>query len=158
MTNITGTAQPPVPEQTSVTRYVALADTAGGFELPDPLSTPPGSSDREFCQIALPGVTAVPAVIYFRTRRYGTPGFSVSINEASLIQYTFVDADPPEQSWHHIIPATLRDGPTLWAQDNQLIFDIQIGENPSASLVIGDVVIFYTSNELNIEAPITFEP
>jgi hypothetical protein len=137
-------------EQTSVTRYVALADTAGGFALPDPSSR---SSDRHFVGLAFPGVTAVPALIFYRTRHTGTPRFSVRINEASLTQYTFTDADPPERSWHEIIPATLRDGPTLRAQNNELIFGIGI-QDSSDTVVIGDVAIFYTSNELTIKVPI----
>jgi hypothetical protein len=150
MSTITGTTQALVLEQTSVTRYVALADTAGGFALPDPSS---GSSDRHFLGIAFPGVTAVPAVIYFRTRHTGKPRFSVRINEASLTRFTFTEADPPERCWHEIIPATLPDGPTLKAQDNELIFGIGT-ESQSDSLVIGDVVIFYTSHELTIKIPL----
>jgi hypothetical protein len=146
---IIGTSQSLVLEQTSVTRYVALADTAGGFALPDPSS---GSSDRQFF-IAFPGVTAVPAVIYYRTRHTGRPRFSVRINAASLTQFTFTDADPPERCWHEIIPATQVNRPTLQAQNNELIFGIGI-EDRSDSLVIGDVVIFYTSNELTIKVPI----
>jgi len=139
-----------VLEQTSVTRYVSLTGTAGGFRLPDPSS---GSSDRHFEGIAFPGVTAVPAVIYYRTRHTGKPRFSVRLNEASLTRYTFTDADPAERCWHEIIPATLQNRPTLREQNNELIFGIGI-ENQSDSLVIGDVVIFYTSNELTIKVPI----
>lgn len=152
MATITGIAgnQTIVLEQTSVTRYVALADTADGFALPDPGS---GSSDRHFLGIAFPGVTAVPAIIFYRTRHTGRPRFSVRINEATLTQYAFTDADPPERSWHEIIPATLRDGPTLRAQGNELIFGIGI-QDRSDSLIIGDVAIFYTSNELTVKVPI----
>ena len=137
-------------EQTSVTRYVALPDTAGGFALPDPVS---GSSDRHFQGIAFPGVTPVAAVIFYRTRHTGRPSFSVRINEAPLTRYTFTDADPPERSWHEIIPATLRDGPTLRTQNNELIFGIGIHDR-SETVIIGDVVIFYTSNELTVKVPI----
>jgi hypothetical protein len=149
MATITATTQTTlVFEQTSVTRYVALADTASGFTLPGSS----GISDRHFQGIAFPGVTAVPAVIYYRTRHTGRPSFSVRINETPLTHYTFTDADPPERCWHEIIPVSLVD-PSLKAQDNELIFGIGM-LTQSDSLVIGDVVIFYTSNELTIKVPI----
>src|SRR5437879_4775523 len=114
MAPITATsAQTFVFEQTRVARYVALAETAGGFTVPDPAS---GSSDRHFQPIEFPGVIDIASVIFYRTRHTGRPTFSVRINEASLTRYTFTDSDPPERSWHEIIPARLRDGPTLKAQ------------------------------------------
>jgi hypothetical protein len=134
-------------EQTSVTRYVALAETAGGFALPDAS----GSSDRHFLGVRFPGVTAVPAVIYYRTRHTGKPSFSVRINDATLTQFT--DADPPERCWHEIIPANLASGPVLKPQNNELIFGIGI-RNHGDSLIVGDVVIFYTSNQTTIEVPV----
>lgn len=139
-----------VIQQTSVTRYVALPETAGGFTLPDPASR---SSDRHFFGLAFPGVTALPAVIYYRTRRNGNPSFTVRINEATLTEYTFTDADPAERCWHELIPANLVDGPTLRAQDNELIFGITLN-SPSDSITFGDVVMFYTSNESTIQVPI----
>ena len=136
-------------EQTSVTRYVALAGTAGGFPLPDAS----GSSDRHFVGLALPGVTPVSAVIYYRTRHTGRPSFSVRINDATLTQFTFTDADPPERCWHEIIPASVASGAVLKPQNNELIFGIGI-HNRGDSLIVGDVVIFYTSNQTTIEVPI----
>jgi hypothetical protein len=136
-------------EQTSVTRYVALAGTAGGFALPDAS----GSSDRHFLGLALPGVTPVAAVIYYRTRHTGKPSFSVRINDATLTQYTFTDSDPPERCWHEIIPASLASGPVLRPQNNELVFAIGV-RNRGDSLIVGDVVIFYTSNQTTIQVPI----
>ena len=98
-------------------------------------------------------VTAVPAVIYYRTRHTGKTSFSVRINDATLTQYTFTDADPPERCWHEIIPANLASGPVLKPQNNELIFGIGI-RNRGDSLIVGDVVIFYTSNQTTIEVPI----
>jgi hypothetical protein len=144
-----------VIEQTSVTRYLALAETAGGFTLPDPASR---LSDRHFYPIAFPGVTVVPAVLFYRTRHTGRPSFSVRINETSLTQYTFTDADPPERSWHEIIPASVPAtlSPTLNPHNNELIFGVGI-EDSSDSVTIGDVAIFYTSNELTIKVPMTIK-
>src|SRR5262245_38249605 len=119
MATITGiTTQTVVFEETRVTRYVALAETAGGFRVPDPVS---GSSDRHFLPIEFPGVIESPSVILFRSRHTGSPSFSVRINEAPLTQYTFTDDDPPERSWHEIIPARVPGGSTLRAQGNELV-------------------------------------
>ncbi|HTF68251.1 MAG TPA: hypothetical protein VK638_36800 [Edaphobacter sp.] len=140
------TAQTFVFEQTRVARYVALAETAGGFILPD--ST--GSSDRHFQPIEFPGVIEIASVIFYRTRHTGRPSFSVRINEASLSQYTFRDDDPPERSWHEIIPARVPGGSTLRAQNNELVFAV----SGDGTVIFGDVVILYTSNELTVKIPI----
>jgi hypothetical protein len=134
-------------EQTRVARYLALAETAGGFTVPDPAT---GISDRHFQPIGFPGLVEGAAVIFFRTRHTGRPTFTVRINQASLTRYTFTDADPAERSWHEIIPARVPDGSTLWAQNNELIF----GVNSEGSVTFGDVVILYTSNELTVTIPI----
>ena len=128
-------------EQPMVARYVALAGTAGGFTVPDAS----GISDRHFQGIAFPGVTAAPAAIFYRTRHTGRPSFSVRINSTSLTQVTLTDADPPERTWHEIIPP----GPTLKAQDNELVFGVSNG-----SVTFGDVIVLYTSNELTVKIPI----
>jgi len=140
------TAQTFVFEQTRVARYVALAETAGGFTVPD--ST--GISDRHFQPIEFPAVIESASVIFYRTRHTGRPSFSVRINEASLTQYTFTNDDPPERSWHEIIPARGRAGSTLRAQNNELIF----GVSGDGAVTFGDVVILYTSNELTVKIPI----
>jgi len=145
---ITGT-HTVVFEETNVARYVPLAETAGGFTLPSP-----ESSDRHFLGIEFPGVIDSPAVIYYRTRHTGRPRFSVRINEATLTQYTFTDQDPPERTWHEIIPAQLRDGPTLRAQNNELVFFA----GGDGAVTFGDVVILYASNELTIKVPIVLSP
>jgi hypothetical protein len=134
-----------VLEETRVARYVALAGTAGGFAVPDAS----GSSDRHFFGIELAGVIESPSAIFYRTRHTGRPSFSVRINDATLTQFTFTDADPPERSWHEIIPARVPSGPTLKAQNNELIFGVSNG-----TVIFGDVVILYTSNELTIKIPI----
>jgi hypothetical protein len=128
-------------EQPMVARYVALAGTAGGFAVPDAS----GSSDRHFFGIELPGVTESPSAIFYRTRHTGRPSFSVRINDATLTKFTFTDADPPERSWHEIIPP----GPTLKAQNNELVFGVSNG-----TVIFGDVVILYTSSELTIRIPV----
>jgi hypothetical protein len=135
-----------VLEETVVTRYVALAETAGGFTIPGP----DGSSDRHFFGIEFPGVTESASVIYYRTRHTGKPTFTVRINQAQLTKYTFTDQDPPERTWHEIIPA----GPTLMAQNNELIFGVS---GQGAAVTFGDVVIFYTSSETTIPIPIVLK-
>jgi hypothetical protein len=141
------TAQTFVLEQTRVARYVALAETAGGFTVPDPAS---GISDRHFQPIEFPGLIESASAIFFRTRHTGRPSFSVRINEASLTRYTFIDADPPERSWHEIIPARVPVGSTLRVQNNELIFAV----SGDGAVTFGDVVILYTSNELTVKIPI----
>jgi hypothetical protein len=141
------TAQTFVLEQTRVARYAALEETAGGFTIPDPAS---GISDRHIQPIEFPGLIDSASVIFFRTRHTGRPSFSVRINEASLTLYTFTDDDPPERSWHEIIPARVADRSTLRAQNNELIF----GVSGDGAVTFGDVVILYTSNELTVKIPV----
>lgn len=130
-------------EVTQVARYRAFEETTGGFGLPDS-----DSSDRHFF-FSLPGVVALPAMIYYRTRHTGSPAFSVRINDAPLTQYTFVTGDDAERCWHEIIPANTNAGPTLRPDDNELVFFARDG-----SVVFGDVVIIYTSNQTTIAVPV----
>jgi hypothetical protein len=95
-------------EETQVARYHAFEETAAGFAVPD--ST--GINDRHFF-FSLAGAIALPAVIYYHTRHTGRPSFSVRINDATLTQYTFVDGDEAERTWHEIIPANTAGGPTF---------------------------------------------
>lgn len=133
-------------EEPEVARYIAVAGTAGGFQLPDPS----GISDRHIQQIQAPGVVSgLASVIFYRTRHNERPRFSVRLNATSLTQYTFVAADPPERSWHEIIPAG-----ALKAQDNELIFNVSGG----GRVIFGDVVIMYTSNELTVRKPLVLSP
>jgi len=133
----------PTFEVTQVARYRAFQETAGGFALPDSQST-----DRHFF-FSLPGAIALPAMIYYRTRHTGKPAFSVRINDATLTQYTFVDGDEAERTWHEIIPASTNAGPTLRADNNELVFFARDG-----SVVFGDVVIVYTSNQATVPIPV----
>ena len=132
-------------EEPEVARYIAIPGTAGGFQLPDPGS---GQSDRHIQQIHAPGLLSGSApVIFFRTRHKERPRLSLRLNGTSLTQYTFVSADPPERSWHEIIPTG-----ALKIQDNELTFNVS-GEG---TVVFGDVVIMYTSNELTVRKPLVF--
>ena len=137
-----------IPERLSiepiqVARYRAFQETAGGFTLPSAQST-----DRHVF-FSLPGVVALPAMIYYRTRHFGKPAFSVRINDFTATQYTFVDGDEAERTWHEIIPASTNAGPTLRPENNELVFFARDG-----SVVFGDVVILYTSNQTTIPAPV----
>lgn len=126
-------------EVTQVARYRAFEETAGGFALPSP-----ESSDRHFF-FSLPGAVALPAVIYYRTRHTGRPAFSVRVNDVTVTQYTFVDGDEAERTWHEIIPARTNAGPALRPDNNELVFFARDG-----SVVFGDVVILYTSNQTTV--------
>ena len=137
-------SSPQTPEQlavglTQVARYRAFPETAGGFTLPTSQST-----DRHVF-FSLPGVVAAPALIYYRTRRFGKPAFSIRVNDFTVTQYTFVDSDEAERTWHEIIPAATTSGPTLRPNDNELTFFARDG-----SVVFGDVVILYTSNQTTV--------
>ena len=132
-------------EEPEVARYIALTETAGGFQLPDPASE---LSDRHIQKIHAPGLLNGSApVIFFRTRHTKRPRFSVRLNSKRLTQYTFVEKDPPERSWHEIIPAG-----ALKPQDNELTFNV----SGQGTVVFGDVVILYTSNELTVSKPVVF--
>ena len=134
-------------EEPEVARYIAIPGTAGGFQLPDSTS---GLSDRHIQEINAPGLLSGSApLIFFRTRHRERPRISIRLNGAPLTQYTFVSADPPERSWHEIIPLG-----ALKPQDNELTFSVS-GEG---TVVFGDVVIMYTANELTVRKPIVFCP
>ena len=140
-------------EETRVTRYVALDETAAGFTIPDPAQP---LSDRHFHPIEFPGVIEVAAVIMFRTRHSGGARFTVRINQERLTQYAFRNDDPPERCWHEIIPARGPAGPTLRAHNNELTFGVSEG-----TVTFGDVVILYTSNEatvkISVNLPVTLQ-
>jgi hypothetical protein len=84
-------------------------------------------------------------MIYYRTRHTGKPAFSVRVNEVTVTQYTFVDGDEAERTWHEIIPASSPAGPTLRPTNNELVFFARDG-----GVVFGDVVIIYTSNQSTV--------
>lgn len=67
-----------------------------------------------------------------------------------MTQYTFVDGDEAERTWHEIIPASTNAGPALRPDNNELVFFARDG-----SVVFGDVVIVYTSNQTTIPIPVT---
>lgn len=137
-------------DETQVARYHAFEETAAGFTLPSPEST-----DRHFF-FALPGAIALPAAIYYRTRHFGTPHFNVRINDATVTQYTFVDGDEAERTWHEIIPANTPGGPTLQPDNNELVFFASGAGTGSSddAVVFGDVIILYTSNQTTVPVPI----
>lgn len=132
-------------EETEVARYIALVGTALGFQVPDPVS---GLSDHHIQSIHAPGLLSGSAsVIFFRTRHTGRPRFSLRLNTEPLTTYTFVAADPPERSWHEIIPAS-----ALKPQDNELVFNV----SGQGTVIFGDVVVLYTANELTVRKPLVF--
>ena len=134
-------------EEPEVARFIAVPGTAGGFQLPDPGS---GLSDRHIQQLHAPGLLSSSApVIWFRTRHTERPRFSVRLNATHLTQYTYVATDPPERTWHEIIPAG-----AMKPQDNELIFNV----SGQGTVIFGDVVIMYTSNELTVRKPLVFTP
>ena len=131
-------------EETRVARYIVLGESAGGFDVPQPS----GISDQHFLDINAPGVIAQSfPVIFYRTTNTGTPTFSVRLNQHSLTQFTFTDAQP--RSWHEIIPAG-----GLKAEGNELTFAV----NGDGSVRFGDVVILYTSSETTIKTEPVFDP
>jgi hypothetical protein len=132
-------------EMTQVARYHALAETAEGFTVPEPDS---GQSDRHF-EFSLPGATGYPAVLYYRTRRMGTPRFSVRINATRVTEYTFIDGDEAERTWHEILPSG-----ALQPDTNELVFAVYDDEGVEGPVVFGDVVILYTSNQTEISVPV----
>jgi hypothetical protein len=100
--------------ETRVARYIVLAESAGGFPVPQRS----GISDRHFQDINAPGVIAQSfPLIFFRITNTGTPTFSVRLNQNSLTQFAFTDAGP--RSWHEIIPAG-----GLKAEGNELVFAV----------------------------------
>lgn len=127
---------------------VALAGTAGGIQLPDPNNI---LNDIEF-SLAFPGLApGTPALIFFRTRHTGAPSFTVILNDVNVLNYTFTNSDPPERTWHHIVGP---DNPKLMAEDNDLEFSIVFQEGHTGTIIFGDIVIFYTSNELTFKTPV----
>ncbi len=136
-------------EMTQVARYHAFGETADGFTVPDPDS---GQDDRHF-EFSLPGATGYPAVIYYRTRRLGTPRFTVRVNGARVTEYTFTDADEAERTWHEIIPSG-----ALQPDSNELVFAVYWDDGDVGPVVFGDVVILYTSDQSTISVPVVTAP
>ena len=143
-------------EEPEVARYIALTETAGGFRLSFGKSDPE-QTDRHIQQIHAPGLLNGSAPVIFYRTRHREPGkeepntepelptFSVRLTATLLTKYTFVKMDPPERSWHEIIPAG-----ALKTQDNELVF----GVSGKGTVIFGDVVILYTSNELTVRKPL----
>ena len=100
-----------------------------------------------------PGVAPIPGVIFYRTRHTGLPRFSVTINSVTVTAYALTENDPPERCWHEIIPASVGGEATLKAQNNELLFGVT-SDDGTGSVIFGDVVIFYTSNETTIAIPL----
>ena len=124
-------------------RYIVLAESAGGFPVPQPS----GISDRHFLNINAPGVIAQSfPVIFYRTTNTGKPSFSVRLNQHSLTQFTFTDAGP--KSWHELVPPG-----GLKPEGNELIFAV----NGDGTVQFGDVAILYTSSETTIKTEPVFE-
>lgn len=131
-----------VPE---IARFVAVAESAGGFTVPDPGS---GISDRHIQHIHAPGLIVDSfSVIFFRTKHRGKPRFSVRLNSTPLTQQTLAEDGP--NSWHEIIP--LR---ALKPQDNELTF----AASGDGTVTFSDVVILYTANELTVKKPLVLSP
>lgn len=131
-----------VPE---VARFVAVAESAGGFTVPDPVS---GISDRHVQNVHAPGLVddSFP-VIFFRTKHRGKPRFTVRLNSTPLTQQTLGDEGP--NSWHEIIPPH-----ALRPQDNELTF----AASGEGAVTFSDVVILYKANELTVKKPLVLSP
>jgi hypothetical protein len=124
-------------QEAEVARFIPIAESAGGFTIPDPES---GINDRHIQDIQAPGLLdGSRPVIFLRTTHTGTPSMSVRLNQTQLIQQTLSDSGP--HSWHEIVPAN-----ALKPNDNELTFFATDG-----SVRFSDVVIFYTSNQLTVE-------
>jgi hypothetical protein len=124
-------------EEVEVTRYIALAESAGGFTIPDPASH---ISDRHIQDISAPGLlNAAQAVIFFRTTHTDSPSMSVRLNSTPLTHHTFADSGP--HSWHEIIPPG-----ALRPEFNELTF----AASGDGSVTFSDVVILYTSTQLTV--------
>jgi hypothetical protein len=131
-------------EEANVARYIVLAESAGGFTIPDPDSDLP-LSDRHILDIEAPGLlNGSRPVIFFRTTHTGTPSMSVRLNTTRLTLHTFADSDSAPRSWHEIILAG-----ALKPQDNELTF--AVGDD--GNITFSDVLILYTSNQLTVKKP-----
>lgn len=140
--SVLGRVFPRFYEEVEVARYVVIAESAGGFTIPDPASEL-GLSDRHIQDIDAPGrINTSRPVIFFRTTPTGKPSFSVRLNSTPLTQHTFSTAGP--RSWQEIIPAK-----TLKLEDNELTFAV----SGTGSVRFSDVVILYTSNQLTVQKP-----
>lgn len=131
-------------EEPEVARLVTVAESAGGFTIPDPAL----SSDRHVQGIQAPGLLngSLP-VIFFRTTHTKSASFSVRLNVTHVTQQTLSDAGP--HSWHEIIPAG-----TLKPEDNELTFAV----TGDGAVTFSDVVIIYKSNKLTVRRPSVLSP
>lgn len=126
-------------DQVQVVRYIPIAESAGGFSVPDSAAPLP-VSDRHITGVAAPGVLGdISPVVFFRTAYTGTPRFSVRLNATHLVQHTVTATSP--RAWHQIVPAGV-----LRAADNELVFAV----SGDGSVRFEDVVILYTATELTV--------
>ena len=125
-------------EETRVARYITVAGSENGITVPDAT----GISDTHIQGIHAPGLVAVPAVIFFRTRHSGSPSFSVRLNATRLTADTLKQDGP--HTWHEII----RLG-ALKPSDNELTLAVS-GEG---TVTFSDIVILYTSDQLTVRLP-----
>ena len=131
-----------VPE---IARFVAVAESAGGFSIPDPGS---GINDRHVQHIHAPGLIVDSfSVVFYRTKHTGQPRFSVRLNSTPLTQQTLARDGP--NSWHEIIPPR-----ALKSEDNELTFAV----GGDGTVTFSDVVILYTANELTVKKPLVLSP
>jgi hypothetical protein len=123
-------------DEPEVARYVTIAETLGGYPLPDSSLI----NDVHFTHLDAPGLisSSIP-VIFFRTKHAGRPTYSIRLNSARLIIHTMADDSP--QSWHIFIPPG-----ALKTQFNELVLSV----SGDGTVIFSDVAILYTSNELTV--------
>lgn len=129
-------------EETDVARYTVLAQSAGGFQIPDA----EGFSDHHFQDIEAPGIAdGSSPVIFYRTTHVGSPLMSVRLNQTPLTVHRFADNDTAPRSWHEIIPVG-----ALQPTHNELTFAASSDDPTKNSVTFSDVFILYTSTQLTV--------
>ncbi|MBA2557141.1 MAG: hypothetical protein H0V12_07360 [Chloroflexi bacterium] len=131
-------------EETRVSRYVVLGDSAVGITAP---GQAPGVVGSQWApRFDAPGIVpGAHAVIYFGAKpETEAATFSVRLTRSPehLMIHKFTDGSP--HSWHQIIRPHV-----LTEVDNELIFNV----SSDGRVTFSDVVILYTSDRLTISKP-----
>jgi hypothetical protein len=131
-------------EEPEVARFEIVAESVGGFTIPDPASH---INDRHIEGVFMPGfLSGSHPVILFHTSHTGRPTFGVQLNQRPVAQHTLEDAS--HHSWHEIIPSTALPS----AGPNELTFFVSGG----GSVTFSNVILLYKSNQLTVKKPLVF--
>lgn len=144
----------PFRVDTDVARLLTVAQSVGGFTVPDPQTS---ASDAHIQGVNAPGlVNGSVAVLFYRAVTRGSGTYHVRLQSANgttqPTEHAISALDAGPSSWQEVIPAGL-----LTSDNNELIFAVSV-DSAGTSVTFSDVAILYKSNKLTIPRPPIFAP